>query len=204
MLPASDPAAIRRAVAVLQRGGLVAFPTDTVYGVGAQVFFGDVVASLYDLKGRPTDKAIAVLIASPADLAGLAASVPPEAERLARAFWPGALTLVIPKRAEVPQAVSRYGTIGVRAPDHPVALALLRAAGPLATTSANPSGEPSALSAEQALAFLDGKIELVLDGGPSPGNLSSTVLDCTASPPRVLRQGPISAAEIRAALAQDD
>ena len=204
VLPAADPAATRRAVEVLQRGGLVAFPTDTVYGVGAPVFSGEAVARLYTLKGRPLEKAIAVLIGGLADVASLAETVPAEAERLAAEFWPGALTLVFPKRAEAPAEVSPHGTIGVRMPDHPVTLALLRASGPLATTSANWSGEPSAVSAEMALAALNGKIELVLDGGRSPGNLSSTVLDCTVRPPRVLRQGPISEAAIRAALAGGD
>ncbi len=200
VLPAADPEAIRRAVEVLRRGGLVAFPTDTVYGVGAPVFSGQIVARLYALKGRSLEKAIAVLIGSPADVASLAASVPAEAERLAAALWPGALTLVVPGRAEVPEEVSPHGTIGVRMPDHPATLALLRATGPLATTSANRSGEPSAVTADDVLAALDGRIELVLDGGRSTGHLSSTVVDCTANPLRVLRQGPISEAAIRAAV----
>jgi L-threonylcarbamoyladenylate synthase len=200
VLPAADPEAISRAAEVLRRGGLVAFPTDTVYGVGAPVFAAEAVSRLYTLKGRPLEKAIAVLVSGPSDVAGLAASLPPEAERLAAAFWPGALTLVVPKRDQVPEEVSPHGTVGVRMPDHPVSLALLKATGPLATTSANWSGEPSSVTAEQVLAALDGRIDLVLDGGRTPGSLSSTVLDCTASPPRILRQGPISEAQIRQVL----
>jgi L-threonylcarbamoyladenylate synthase len=204
VLPAADPEAIRRAAELLRRGGLVAFPTDTVYGVGAPVFAGEAVARLYTLKARPLEKAIAVLIGSVAEVTSLAASAPPAAERLATVFWPGALTLVVPKRAEVPEEVSPHGTVGVRMPDHPAALALLRAAGPLATTSANWSGEASSVTATGVLAALDGRIDLLLDGGQTPGNLPSTVLDCTASPPRVLRQGPISEAAIQAALAGGD
>jgi L-threonylcarbamoyladenylate synthase len=204
VLPAADPGAILQAAEVLRRGGLVAFPTDTVYGVGAPVFAAEAVSRLYTLKGRPLEKAIAVLVGDPSDVAGLAVSLPPEAARLAAAFWPGALTLVVPKRAHVPEEVSSHGTVGVRMPDHPVPLALLKVTGPLATTSANWSGEPSAVTAKQVLAALDGRVDLVLDGGRSPGGMSSTVLDCTASPPRILRQGPISEVQIMEVLTGDN
>lgn len=200
IIPAADPSAVRYAADVLRHDGLVAFPTDTVYGVGAVAFKAEVVARLYPIKGRSTEKAIAILIGDLADLARVAASVSPEAERLAAAFWPGALTLVVPKRPEVPAAVSPGETVGVRVPDHPVARALLQAAGPLAVTSANKSGEPSAVLSEEVLAALDGRINLLLDGGRCPGGLASTVVDCAVSPPRVVREGPIAAQAIEAAL----
>ena len=200
VVPAADPSAIRYAADVLRHDGLVAFPTDTVYGVGAAAFKGEVVLRLYPLKGRSAEKAIAVLIAGPAELARIAATVSPEVELLAAAFWPGALTLVVPKQEAVPAAVSPTGTVGVRVPNHSVALALLQVTGPLAATSANRSGEPSAVTPGQVLAALDGRIDLLIDGGRCPGGLASTVVDCTLSPPCVLRQGPIGAGSIRAAL----
>jgi L-threonylcarbamoyladenylate synthase len=200
VVSAGDPNALHYAVDVLRYDGLVAFPTDTVYGVGAPVFKADVVARLYPLKGRTADKAIAVLIAGLPDLARVAAAVPREAELLAEAFWPGALTLVLPKRPEVPAAVSRFATVGVRVPDLAFTRALLESAGPLAVTSANRSGAPSAVTAEEALAVLDGRIDLLIDGGRCPGGLASTVVDCTATPPRVLRAGPIDDEAIEAAL----
>ncbi len=204
VISAADPNVARYAADVLRYDGLVAFPTDTVYGVGAVVFREAVVSRLYPLKGRSADKAIAVLIGGPEDLGRVAAVVPAEARRLAEVFWPGALTLVLPKRPEVPEAVSRYETVGVRVPDLAVTRALLAAAGPLAVTSANRSGEPAAVTAAEALAVLEGRINLLIDGGPCPGGMASTVVDCTASPPRVLREGPIGAAAIAAALGLDE
>ena len=126
--------------------------------------------------------------------------MPAEAERLASRFWPGALTLVVSKRPDVPESVSPTATVAVRVPDHPAALALLSASGPLAVTSANRSGEPSAVTAEEVLGAIGGRIDLLLDGGRSPGGVASTVVDCTVQPPRVLRAGPVSEADIRKAL----
>ena len=200
VLPASDPNAIRYAADVLRYDGLVAFPTDTVYGVGATAFKHEVVARLYPLKGRSTEKSIAVLVADQAGMNLIADVVSPEAERLAERFWPGAVTLVVVKRPEVPESVSPDPTVAVRVPAHPVALALLAAAGPLAVTSANRSGQPSALTAEEVLEAIGGRIDLLLDGGRSPGRVASTVVDCTVQPPRVLRHGPVSEDEIRKAL----
>ena len=201
VVPASNPNAVRFATDVLRHGGLVAFPTDTVYGVGAPVFKGAAVERLYPLKGRSAVKAIAVLIARAADLAQVAADITPEAQLLAAAFWPGALTLVLLKRPEVPPAVSPTPSVGVRQPDHPVALALLRATGPLAVTSANRSGEPSTVTAAEVMAALGDRIDLVIDGGRCPGGVASTVVDCSApGPPRLLRAGPISEEAIHAAM----
>jgi len=200
ILSAQAAQALPQAVAVLQRGGLVAFPTDTVYGVGAMAFEAAAVQRLYEVKGRSAEKAIAVLVAGEADLARVARALTPSARTLAHRFWPGPVTLVVPKHPALPEAVSALPTVGVRQPDHAVAQALLALAGPLAVTSANLSGQPSATTAEAVLAQLDGRIDLLLDGGPTPGGVASTVIDCTAEPPKILRLGPIGAAEIEAAL----
>ncbi len=200
ILSAQAAQALPQSVAVLQRGGLVAFPTDTVYGVGALAFEAAAVQRLYEVKGRSAEKAIAVLVAREADLARVAAVLTPSARALALRFWPGPLTLVVPKHPDLPEAVSALPTVGVRQPHHAVAQALLALAGPLAVTSANLSGQPSATTAQAVLAQLEGRIDLLLDGGPTPGGVASTVIDCTAEPPLILRPGPIGAAEIKAAL----
>jgi L-threonylcarbamoyladenylate synthase len=200
ILPASDPNAIRHAADVLRHNGLVAFPTDTVYGVGALVFRAGAVQRLYVVKGRSTDKAIAVLVAGNGDLPKVAQGLTPAAQSLARKFWPGPLTLVVPKHPDLPVEVSPLPTVGVRMPDHPVARKLLELTGPLAVTSANRSGEPNSLSAADVLEHLSGRIDLLLDGGDVPGGIPSTILDCSGATPQVLRAGPISSQEIEAAL----
>jgi len=200
ILPASDPNAIRHAADVLRHNGLVAFPTDTVYGVGALVFRAGAVQRLYVVKGRSTDKAIAVLVAGNGDLPKVAQGLKPAAQSLARKFWPGPLTLVVPKHPDLPVEVSPLPTVGVRMPDHPVARKLLELTGPLAVTSANRSGEPNSLSAADVLEHLSGRIDLLLDGGDVPGGIPSTILDCSGATPQVLRAGPISSQEIEAAL----
>jgi L-threonylcarbamoyladenylate synthase len=201
VMPANDPNALRYAGDVLRYGGLVAFPTDTVYGVGALAFHPEAILRLYTVKGRPTDKAIAVLIGREADLAQVAGELTPAARRLAEKFWPGSLTLVVPKHPRLPEAVSALPTVGVRMPDHELARRLLTQTGPMAVTSANRSGEPNALTAADVLAQLTGRIELVLDGGRVPGGVPSTVVDCTDATPHVLRDGPVTGADIAAAVA---
>ncbi|MCC7359947.1 MAG: threonylcarbamoyl-AMP synthase [Anaerolineales bacterium] len=200
LLSASDPNALRYAADVLRYHGLVAFPTDTVYGVGALAFRPEPVQRLYTVKGRSTDKAIAVLVGRDSDLANVAAHLTPAARILARRFWPGSITLVVPRHPNLPEVVSALPTVGVRLPDHPVARALLELTGPLAVTSANRSGEPNAATAQDVLEQLTGRIELVLDGGRVPGGVPSTVVDCTGPFPKVLREGPIAAAAIEAAV----
>ena len=200
ILPASDPNAIRHAADVLRHNGLVAFPTDTVYGVGALVFRAEAVQRLYVVKGRSTDKAIAVLVAGNGDLPKVAQGLTPASQLLARRFWPGPLTLVVPKHPDLPVEVSPLPTVGVRMPDHPVTRKLLELTGPLAVTSANRSGEPNSLSAADVLEHLSGRIDLLLDGGDVPGGIPSTILDCSGATPQVLRAGPISSQEIEAAL----
>lgn len=196
LIPAGDRLALDRALEVLRSGGLVAFPTDTVYGVGALAFVGSAVESLYAAKGRSTEKAIPVLIGDPQDITRVAGEVPELAIKLAERFWPGPLTLVVPKHPALPGAVSATGTVGVREPDHPVARALLKRSGPLAVTSANLSGESSPTTAAEVLAQLGGRIALILDGGPTPGGVPSTVVDCVGSEPRILREGALSKEKI--------
>jgi len=202
VLPADSQDAIAQAARLLTAGGLVAFPTDTVYGVGARPFDAGAVERLYVAKERPRDMAIPVLLASAADLPLVAREVPPAACRLARAFWPGALTLVLPRQPSLPAVLTAGGdSVAARVPDHPAARALIAAiGGALAATSANLSGQPSPATAEGVIAQLGGRVDLILDGGPCPGGVPSTVLDLTSDPPRVLRAGPVTEAALRTIL----
>ena len=202
IFPAAERHSIEHALELLRSGGLVAFPTDTVYGVGALAFDGLAVESIYTAKDRPAEKAIPVLIGDLDDLAKVSLDVPEIALRLAVRFWPGPLTLVVPKHPDLPEAVSAAPTVGVRVPDHPVARALLRAAGPMAVTSANLSGQPSPSTAQEVFAQLGGRIALILDGGKTPGGLPSTVVNCAGAEPQILREGPISGEEIFTILRQ--
>jgi L-threonylcarbamoyladenylate synthase len=201
IVAATDPGAVKAARRVLERGGLVAFPTDTVYGLGAAVLNREAVARLYSVKGRAAEKAIPVLAASAEALHTVVQPMPATAAKLAERFWPGPLTLVVARRPELPPDISPYDTVAVRVPGHAVALALLDAAGPLAVTSANRAGGPDSRSAIDVLATLGGAFDLLLDGGKSPGGSPSTVVDCTGEEPRILREGPITAEDIAAALA---
>jgi len=203
ILPAQNPAAIGRAVELLGKGELVAFPTDTVYGVGALASDPQAIAQLYVVKGRHEEKAIPILLSDPAQLELVTLEVSEMALRLARRFWPGALTLVLPRHPSLPREISAQPTVGVRMPDHPVALRLMRLSGPLAVTSANLSGGANAISAEEVFEQLGGRIPLILDGGGTPGGSPSTVVDCTGAEPRILRQGPISLEEIREAIQKE-
>lgn len=196
ILSTADPQAVRRALEILHIGGLIAFPTDTVYGLAAELHSPQGILRLYEAKGRDESKAIPVLVGSVEQLVQVTDGLSGRASRLAARYWPGALTLVVPRRPDLPNELSELPTVGVRMPDHPFALELLRASGPLAVTSANSSGMPSPRTAEDVLAQLDGRIELVLDGGPCPGGVPSTVVDCTGEELKILRQGAISAAEI--------
>lgn len=200
LIPAAQPDAIEQALRILRAGGLAAFPTDTVYGLGALAFDGPAVESIYAAKDRPVEKAIPILIADADDLDKVAVDVPPMARILAARFWPGPLTLVVPKQPTLPAAVSATATVAVRIPDHPVARALLRAAGPMAVTSANLSGQPSPVNAEEVMRQLNGRIPLVLDGGVTPGGVPSTLVDCLGAEPVLLREGPLTKGQILAAL----
>jgi len=200
IIPANSPDMMPQARAVLNKGGLVAFPTDTVYGVGTLVFDGPAVESIYRAKDRPIEKAIPVLIGDAEDMEKVGMNIPETAYRLATRFWPGPLTVVIPKKPTLPESVSATATVGVRVPDHEVARTLLRAAGPMAVTSANISGQPSPSTAEEVFAQLGGRIDLIIDGGKTPGGVPSTVIDCTENDLKILRAGPISLEAIKAKL----
>ena len=202
VLPADSQAAIAQAARILTAGGLVAFPTDTVYGVGAHAFDAEAIERLYAAKERPRDRAIPVLLAAAADLPLVTRETPSIAHRLAGAFWPGALTLVLPRHPALPAILPAGGdSVAVRVPDHPVVRALVAALGaPLAATSANLSGRPSPVTAQEVATQLGGRVDLILDSGLCPGGVPSTVLDLTLDPPRVLRAGPVTEAALRAVL----
>lgn len=189
-----DPAAIGEAARLLRGAGLVAFPTETFYGLGADALDGAAVARVFQVKGRPTDKPLLVLIASLAMAAEVARAVPPRARRLASRYWPGPLTLILPARPGLPSALTAdTGTIGVRVPGHAVALALVEAAGgPVTAPSANVHGAAPPRTAAEVLAGLADRVDLVLDGGPTAGGPPSTLLDVTGVRPRVVRAGAIT------------
>ena len=199
----SDPAAgndaIQNAADLLRRGGLVAFPTETVYGLGANGLDEAAVTRIFEAKGRPQDNPLILHIASDDQLDQYCADIPPAAYALAKRFWPGPLTLVLRRRPTVPDAVTAgLSTVAVRCPAHPVALALIRAAGvPVAAPSANRSGKPSPTRFAHVLADLSGRVDIMLDGGDCDVGVESTVLDLTESPPRLLRPGgvPLEALE---------
>ncbi|MBI5880007.1 MAG: threonylcarbamoyl-AMP synthase [Chloroflexi bacterium] len=192
ILDMSDPAAIARAVKLLRGGGVIAFPTDTVYGIGAHGLIGAAVERLYVIKARPNDKSIPLLLASVDDVSQAAREVTPAAAALMRRHWPGALTIVLRKQPHLPDAVSNRDTVAVRVPDHADVRALIRALGaPLAATSANRSGRPELLDAAAIAAELGAELDLILDGGPLHGGVPSTVVDATVEPVRVLRAGAI-------------
>jgi len=198
-----DPAGRAEAIRVLRAGGVVALPTDTVYGIAVALGTPGGIERLFAVKRRPPEKSIALLLADAAQAAELA-EFPPAADALAAALWPGPLTLVLRRRpdADLP-AVLTGGepTIGVRLPDHPAPRALAAAVGPLPTTSANLSGRPDSVLAATVVEELGDGVDLVLDGGRTAGSRPSTVVDVTTDPPTILRVGPIDEARIRSVLA---
>ncbi|MGH9167044.1 MAG: L-threonylcarbamoyladenylate synthase [Acidimicrobiia bacterium] len=179
------------AVEALAAGRVVGVPTDTVYGLAADPFQKEALERLYELKGRPADRPVALLVASAAQ-ARRVAELTPEAEELGTRYWPGPLTLVLRRSPDLPEWLGNpeRDTVGVRVPDHPVALELLEVAGPLAVTSANRSGDRPVLAAEQAEALFGNRVAVYLPG-VSPGGEASTVLDLTEGAPRVVRSGPL-------------
>jgi L-threonylcarbamoyladenylate synthase len=197
IIKTDHPISLKHAVDVLRHGGLVAFPTDTVYGLASLPFDKSSIDRLFSAKGRNSDRAIAILIGELNDLDAITPGLGDVGQRLAECFWPGPLTLVVPRNPNLPDVISPDDTIGVRMPDHPVALALLRSTGPLAVTSANLSGYENSTTAQQVMDQLNGRIHLILDGGVTEGGIPSTVVDCTASNLIVLRPGPITLDEIQ-------
>ena len=192
------------AAEIILRGGIAAVPTETVYGLAANGLDADAVKKLYELKGRPDVKPISLLVSGADALDRLCRDVPRQARALAKKFWPGPLTIVLPALPEVPDIVRAGGaTVGLRCPKHKMTLSLLgRANAPLAAPSANPSGKHSALTALQVLAYFDGKIDAVVDGGPCSVGHESTVIDMSGTPYRILRQGALPEEKIASALAE--
>lgn len=189
-----EKAAVEEAGRILRQGGLVAFPTETVYGLGANALDGSAAARIFKAKGRPADNPLIVHVANTEEAGTLAEDINQNARVLMETFWPGPLALILPARAAVPAEVTAgLKTVAIRMPDHPVALALIEAAGvPVAAPSANLSGRPSPTTAQHVLQDLDGRIEAVLDGGPTGVGVESTVLDLTVPVPTVLRPGGIT------------
>lgn len=197
-----DPVVVEHAAALLRRGKLVAFPTETVYGLGANALDPDAVVAVYTAKGRPAWNPVIAHVPDVAAARALTRHWPPAADRLAAAFWPGPLTLVLPKAAHVPDvATAGLDAVAVRIPAHPVALALLRAAGvPIAAPSANRFTQVSPTNAQHVQASLGDRVELILDGGPSSVGIESTVVDLTGRDAVILRPGMITAADLERAL----
>jgi L-threonylcarbamoyladenylate synthase len=188
---------IEKGIKILQKGGVIAFPTDTVYGLGADAFNSTAVERIYEIKNRPKHQQLPLLITDAERLTTLADSIPEIAWFLARRFWPGGLTLVLPKTDTLPAYLASGPTIAVRVPDHPACLAIIQNLGnPIIGTSANISGQPAALTAEEVGQQLGGKIDFIINGGKCPGGKESTVVDATREPPIILRQGIIPADEI--------
>jgi L-threonylcarbamoyladenylate synthase len=195
-----DPALIAEAAAIIRGGGLVVFPTETVYGLGANALDAEAVASIFSAKARARDDPVIVHVSRMGQVTEVARAFPATARRLARAFWPGPLTIVVERAGRLPAAVSGgLDTVAVRMPSHPVASALIDAAGtPVAAPSANRFQHTSATTAAHVLEDLDGRIDLVLDGGPAPGGIESTVVSVLDGGVIVLRPGAVTVEQLRA------
>jgi L-threonylcarbamoyladenylate synthase len=196
ILPVTSPPALDLAREHLDRGEPIAFPTDTVYGLGVRYDRADAVDKLFLIKKRDRNKAIPILIGDLNQIYNVALEIQPRVKKLAQVFWPGPLTIIVPKTPLVPLNVSPFDTVGIRMPDHPDLLSLMQSCGPLAATSANRSGEPDPLNANQVLQQLNGLIPLILDGSDAPGQQPSTVIDCTGNSVLLVRKGPIDLGEI--------
>jgi L-threonylcarbamoyladenylate synthase len=203
-LSCKDAQSLAYAVQLLRAGQVIAFPTDTVYGVGADGFNERAIEQLFVVKERERGKAIPYLLADTDDLAKVVREMPRAAQILAEKFWPGGLTLIVPASPRVPKILMAGGdTVAVRVPNHPTPRALIATLGvPLAATSANISGGPDPANAQEVLAQLNGRLPLVLDGGATRGNVPSSVVDVTSDPPKVLRVGVIAVEEIERVLGQ--
>ncbi len=192
--PENRATGIAAAVSALKEGGLVVLPTDTVYGIGADAFNNEAVAALLAAKGRGRDMPVPVLVGSWHTIEGLVYTVPHTARELIRAFWPGALSLVVRQAPSLPWDLGdAHGTVMLRMPLHPVAIELLREVGPMAVSSANISGRPAAVSAADAREQLGDLVDVYLDGGPSEQQAASTIVDLSGAHPRILRSGTVTA-----------
>ena len=200
ILAPPDAATLERAAQLLRRGGLVAYPTDTVYGLAADPRNDEAVRKLFEAKGRKPEQSVPLLFASPQDLAYVVADVPDVALGLLREFWPGPLTIVLPKAQRFRSRAVVGETVAVRVPDHPVPRELARLlGGPITGTSANLTGGPEPLTADDVRSQLGDRVDLIIDGGGCPGGTPSTVVDCTVDPPHIVRKGAISRDELRRA-----
>lgn len=202
--PDNRAEAIAEAAAAVKSGGLVVMPTDTVYGIGADAFDSAAVTALLAAKGRGRDMPVGVLVGSWHTIEGLVYAVPEAARELIRAFWPGALSLVVRQAPSLQWDLGDAdGTVMLRMPLHPVALDLLRQTGPMAVSSANVSGRPAAGTAEDAREQLGDQVQVYLDGGVAEQRLASTIVDLTGASPRILREGPVGAGAVAEVLGLD-
>ncbi len=197
-----DPLLVRKAATILQRGGVIGYPTETVYGLGCNAYDQAAVERIYELKGRPRNRALILIAADSMQVRELTESIPDAAEKLIDAFWPGPVTIIFKSsqwlKAKCPTAAD---TVAVRIPNSPLCLELIKQCGfPMVSTSANLSGRPPATTAEQVAEIFGDRLDLIIDGGPSPESVPSTVIDAVHEPPKVVRQGAVSALEIRSIL----
>jgi L-threonylcarbamoyladenylate synthase len=197
--------ALIQAVGALKRGDVIAFPTETLYGLGADALNAAAVEKVFQLKGRDPAHPIPVLIADRGMLSGLVSGVPPLAEKLIDRFWPGPLTIVFPGRRDIPQPlVNATGGIGVRLSSQPIAAELIQALGaPLTATSANPSGKPPARTAQEAKEYFSGQIDVFIDGGPLHSKTGSTVVEIVGDRVKMIREGDIAGSQIKEALGRE-
>jgi L-threonylcarbamoyladenylate synthase len=192
----NKPEALTEAVNILLNNGVIAIPTDTVYGIACLAFNSTAIERIFSIKSRDFNKALPILIGNLKQLELIAQPINKNAEKLVKTFWPGALTLVVLRKHTLPENLSPYPTVGVRLPKHAWLIELIKNVGPLATTSANLSGQPEAHTAMEVAEALNEKIDLIIDGGQSQETLSSTVVDCSGSEIKILREGPIKSAAI--------
>ena len=202
LLNAAEKGAVEQAAAILRAGGLVGMPTETVYGLAANALDAEAVKKIFTAKGRPQDNPLIVHISDFSQIARLTRRLPDAAKKLADAYWPGPMTMVLEKSDLIPDVVSAgLPTVGIRFPSHPVARALITAAGvPIAAPSANRSGLPSTTTAQHVMRDMDGRIDAVLDGGPCGVGVESTIVTLASNPPRLLRPGGITLEQLRAVL----
>jgi L-threonylcarbamoyladenylate synthase len=192
----NHPEAIKKAANVLLKNGVIAFPTDTVYGIACLAFNSDAIERIFSIKGRDSNKALPILIGNLEQLGLIAMPIDEKAQKLVKGFWPGALTIIVMRKPTLPENLSPFPTVGIRMPKHIWLIKLIEKVGPLATTSANLSGQIEARNAMEVAEALSNKIDLIIDGGQSPLTLPSTVVDCCGPEIRILREGPITSEEI--------
>ncbi len=202
VLPMAHPETMGIAMQELKKGNVIAVPTDTVYGIACLLEKETAIQELYQIKERDSSKAIPLLIGEYEQVICATDGISEQAQMLAKRFWPGPLTLIIPKRLELPEILTPYPTVGVRMPDHPWLRQLIRRVGVLATTSANISGGENPRTAQDVLKQLDGRIPLIIDGGTCEGGIPSTVVDCSQEEITILRTGGISEDKIRQTLSE--